>query len=257
MSDLLKTMLLLMVLGVLLTLSGAPAMAQVLSIGVLPDPGVLVSQARSSINQSSGKNLEISLVDIKAVDTPTLQTHNGKNAMGAEQRCGQGIIIDSSGIIATNKHIIGNAPQHIYVMLAGGRTFEAKVIQNSQEDLVLIKIEAPFPVPAMSLADSSQAQIGNPVLAIANASFNPHRKQSGEIIQVYREASSNTVAILEVNIRLNPGDSGGPILNQQGLLLGLIMANQKSDTTKSYAIASNKIEEEYHKYKGSTLISSL
>ena len=245
------------VLGAVLALGGAvPAMAQTLSIGILPDPGVLVSQARSSID-NAGQNLETSLVDITAVDAPVMGTHNGKAAMGAEQRCGQGVIIDPSGIIATNKHIVGEAPQHIYVMLAGGRKFEAKVVQNSQTDLALIKIDAPSPLRAVALGDSSRIQVGNRVHAFANAGSNPQREKSGEVIQVYAEKSSNTAAILEVNIRLKPGDSGGPILNEQGLLLGLIMANQISDTTKSYAIASNKIQQEYLRYKGSTLISSL
>ena len=108
----------------------------------------------------------------------------------------------------------------------------------------------------MTLGDSSQAAIGNPVLAFANAGLHSPRQRSGEIIQLYKEVSTNTVAILEVNIQLKPGDSGGPIVNEQGLLLGLIMANQKSDTSKSYAIASNKIQQTYFKYKGMTLVSN-
>ena len=245
-----------MVLGVLVVFGAVPAMAQALSVGVLPDPDILVSGARSSI-KASGQNLETSLVDITAVDAEALHDRNGRASLGAEQRCGQGVIIDPAGIIATNKHIVGDAPRHIYVMLAGGKTFEAKVIENSNTDLTLIKIDAPFPLRAMVLGDSSQVQIGNRVLAFANAGLNPERKKSGEVIQVYTERSSNVPAILEVNIPLKHGDSGGPILNEQGLLLGLIMANQISDASKSYAVASAKIQQEYLRYKGSTLISGL
>ena len=222
MRNLLKKVVFYMVLGGCLVLGVEPSMAQTFSLGI---------------------------VNINAIDAETLQPHNGTIAMGSEQRSGQGIIIDPAGIIATNKHIIGNAPQHIYVKLLGGRTFEAKIIQNSQADLTLLKINAPFPLPAITLGDSSQIQIGNRVLAFANAGLNPQQEQNGEVIQLYREVPSDTVAILEVNIRLKPGDSGGPILNEQGLLLGLIMANQISDATKSYAIASNKIRREYWKFK--------
>ena len=58
-----------------------------------------------------------------------------------------------------------------------------------------------------------------------------------------------------MKMTLNHGDSGGPIMNEQGSLLGLIMGNQKSDTTKSYAIASNEIQQEYFKYRNSVLIN--
>ncbi len=203
------------------------------------------------------QSIETAVVDIKAVDAQTLQDDNGKVAVGALQRSGQGIVIDPSGIIATNRHIVGANPQHIYVRLADGQVFEAVIIQNSRDDLALIKIKTPLPLRAITLGDSSQLQIGNTVLALANSNLNPQRKLRGEIVQLYTEVATNTVAILQVSIPLHPGDSGGPIINEDGLLMGLIMANQISDKTKSYAIASNKIQQEYLKYKNTVLISRL
>ena len=245
------------VLAASVALGIGPAAAQTLSIAAFPDSGVLVSRAQAP-RISGNRNLETSLVDITAVDPATLQEHDGKLAKHTEQRSGQGIIIDPTGIIVTNRHIVGDVPEHIYVMLTDGTTYDAKIIENSPNaDLSLIKVNAPYPLRAVALADSSHVQIGNHVHAFANAELNTQRKYSGEIIQVYRETSSDTVAILAFNIPLKPGDSGGPIVDEQGLLLGLIMANQKSDPSKSYAIASNKIQQEYLKYKGSTLISSL
>ena len=242
-------------LNVFLVIGNMSNAAQNLStngvINLLFDPEVLVSQARSE-NQDSGHNMELTLVDVKAVDAPALHSQNGKTGIGSEVRYGQGIIIDSDGIIATNKHIIGNA-QHIYVMLSGGKIFEASVLRNSQADLCLIKINAPYPLRAISLADSSDIQIGNNVIAIANAGFNLQRILGGQIIKVFKESASNNVEVLETNITLKPGDSGGPILNEEGSLLGLIMGKKISDPSKSYAIASSKIQQEYFKYRNSIL----
>lgn len=218
------------------------------SFGIFPDPEVLVSKAQSS----PGQNLETTLVEIKAVDAPALHTQNSKTAVGSEIRYGQGIVIDSTGIIATNRHIIGNA-LHIYVKLAGGKTFEANVLSNSQADLCLIKIEAPLPLRAISLADPSGLQIGSNVIAFANAGFNPQRKRGGQVINIYKEISSNNVELLEMNIPLKPGDSGGPILNEEGSLIGLILGKRISDPSKSYAIASSRIQQEYFRYRNSIL----
>ena len=87
----------------------------------------------------------------------------------------------------------------------------------------------------------------------ANAGFNPQRILGGQVIKVFKETSSNNVEVLETNIPLKPGDSGGPILNEEGSLIGLIMGKRISDPSKSYAIASNRIQQEYYKYRNSIL----
>jgi len=228
-----------------------PCLAQTFSTGVAPDPEVLVSQPRPS-DSNYGINMEETLVNIKAVDAPALHTANGKTAIGSEERYGQGIIIDYDGIIATNRHVIGNA-RHIYVALYAGRIVEAYVLRNSQADLCLIKVNVPFPLRAISLADPSQIQTGIKVIAIANAGFNPQRVLGGQVIKVFKGMSSNNVEMLEMNIPLKAGDSGGPILNEEGSLLGLIMGKKISDPSKSYAISLNRIEQEYLDYRNSIL----
>lgn len=222
-----------------------------LVIGGLTTSTPCWGQSLSSVNRDS-------IVGIIAIDPGKLENRNGRKSIRTDERQGQGIIIDATGIIATNRHIIGPAPQSIQVRLSDGRKYEATLVQNSPtEDLSLIKINADSTLRAMALADSSLAQIGNRVRALANAGAGLEAPKDGEIIQIYREAASDKIAILEVNIRLKSGDSGGPIFNEEGLLVGLIMANQISDNSKSFAIASNKIRQEYLKLKGSTLISSL
>ena len=243
-----KITVLFIILGLCWNPGTVPSQAQSFFAGVAPDPEVLMARP----NNGNGQNLESILVDIKAVDAPATHLHDGKVGVGSEVRYGQGIIIDSTGIIVTNRHVIGHAT-HIDVMLSDRKVIEAKVLRNSQADLCLIKVDSPDPLRAVSLADSSVVQKGLKVIAIANAGFNPQRIRGGEVINVFRGASSNTIEILEMNIPLRPGDSGGPILNEQGSLLGLIMGVQISDPNKSYAIASNRIQQEYFNYRNSIL----
>jgi S1-C subfamily serine protease len=247
----LKRLTLYISIGVFWTFGILTGEAQTLSsLGIALDPEVLESHSGSDNN--SRLNLDSAIVDIKAVDAPALHSENGKFGVGSEQRFGQGIIIDSAGIIVTNRHIIGNA-LHILVRLSGGKIYEARILRNSQADLCLIKINSPLPLRAISLADPSEIQIGINVIAIANAGLNFQRKLGGQVIRIFKETPSNNVELLEMNIPLKPGDSGGPVLNVEGSLLGLIMGKKISDPGKSYAIASSKIRQEYYKYRNSIL----
>ena len=101
------------------------------------------------------------------------------------------------------------------------------------------------------MANSSEIRIGNKITAFANAELNPQRIVNGQVVKIFKGQSSNNVELLEMNLRLQPGDSGGPILNEEGYLLGLIMGKQISDPSKSFAIASNVIKQEYFKYRNS------
>jgi len=215
------------------------------------DPQVIQGQQLAQ-TQGPTQNQEPTLVNIKAVDAPAFLTQNGKSGIASVQRFGQGIIIDPQGVIATSKHIIENA-QHVYVMLSSGPIFEATVLRSSEADLCLLKINAPFPLVAVSLANPSQIQIGNHVTAMANANLNLQRQRTGQVVDIFRGTASDMVEILEMNVVLNPGDSGGPIFNGQGSLLGLIMGKKISDPSRSYAVAVSRILKEYSAYKRSAL----
>lgn len=249
------------------TLGASPSWSQGAPTSYSSDPEVLISppvqpsptetpeptpyQAPAK-QPRAPKNQDPALVDIKAVDAPVFMTKDDKSGLASVQRYGQGIIIDPQGVIVTSKHIIRDA-RHVYVMLSSGRKFEATVLRKSESDLCLIRINAPFPLNAVPLADPSKLQVGSNITAMTNAGFNPQRQRSGQIINVFKGTSSDMVELLEMNISLNPGDSGGPILDNQGSLLGLIMGKKISDPTKSFAVSSSRIEQEYSAYRASVL----
>ncbi len=188
------------------------------------------------------------IVEVRTVLKKVLTTKNGRKGIASYERHGAGIIIDPSGIIVTNTHIIANAPQ-ILVGLSNGKVYEASVLYINESDFSFIKIDPPSKLKAISWADSSTVPIGEPILAIGNSDYDNQSILGGQITSLIESMSTNAIEMLEVNLNLYQGDSGGPILNKQGQLLGLIMGKRQSQERRSYAIASNKIRQEYLKLK--------
>ena len=238
------------------SLSLAPVLsfAQGILVQDSSDPQTLVSSPPGYLLESK-HSLQTSLVDIQAVGAPSMQTENGKTGMASTIHYGHGVIIDSSGIIVTNTHIIANA-EHIYVSLNEDGVFEAVVLYNSKSDFSFIKIDPPYPLNTISWGDASLLQTGNPIIALANSDTDPRTVLSGEVTNLIKGQHSGNVNYLELKVNLNPGDSGGPIMDEQGDLLGLIMAGSKSDNSQTIAISSDKIQREFLKYKGSILVPS-
>ncbi len=164
-------------------------------------------------------------------------------------RTAAGIIIDPSGIIVTNTHTIIHAP-FIFVILRDGTKLPANVLFASGEfDFSFLKIEAPYPLKSVRWADSSLANIGDPIIAIGNADLDNQSIMGGHIKSILQSQSTMTNDFLELDLDLFHGDSGGPILDEQGRLLGIIMAKRESQENSSLAIASNKIHQQYLQYK--------
>lgn len=191
--------------------------------------------------------VQSSLVEVKTIDTKTIDEGNGHTKVGTYHTQGSGVIIDSHGIIVTNTHIIANAP-HIYVGLSDGTILEANLVYSSNADFSFIKIDPPSPLQAITWADSSQAPVGTPIIGLSYVDDQQH-VLSGDITNLINGADSNNVELIELNLNLVQGDSGGPLLDNQGNLLGMIMAKRKSEDNKAYAIASNKIQQEYSQFK--------
>jgi S1-C subfamily serine protease len=193
------------------------------------------------------QSVRSSLVEVRTMDTKTFTDDNGHTRTASYHAQGSGVIIDSHGIIVTNTHIVADAP-HIYVGLPDGTILEAKIVYSSEADFSFIKVDPPYPLTAITWADSSLAQKGSPIIALTYADDDHQRVMGGAITDMLNGNSSNTVEVLELNLPLQHGDSGGPLLDSEGHLLGLIMGKKLDQDNKSYAIASNKIQQEYSQY---------
>ncbi|WP_002639428.1 trypsin-like peptidase domain-containing protein [Myxococcus hansupus] len=150
--------------------------------------------------------------------------------MGAEPErqkisgLGSGAIIDPSGIIVTNDHVIRGASA-IHVILADGRSFDAEVIgSDAANDLAVLKVKAKEPLPIAKLGTSADLMIGETVVAIGSPFGLSKTVTAGVVSAVGRTfRADNRVYndFVQTDAAINPGNSGGPLLNVDGEIIGI------------------------------------
>jgi serine protease Do len=135
---------------------------------------------------------------------------------------GSGFIIDPSGLIVTNNHVIDNAEQ-ITVTLSDDTTLQAQVIgRDAVTDLALLKVEPKTPLPAATWGDSNKVRVGDWVLAIGNPFGLGGTVTSGIISATARDIHSSPYDdYLQTDASINRGNSGGPMFNLAGEVIGI------------------------------------
>ena len=135
---------------------------------------------------------------------------------------GSGFIVDPSGLIVTNNHVIANAEQ-ITVTLSDDTTLQAEVIgRDAVTDLALLKVEPKALLPAASWGDSTKARVGDWVLAIGNPFGLGGTVTSGIISATARDIHSGPYDdFLQTDASINRGNSGGPMFNLSGEVIGI------------------------------------
>ena len=134
---------------------------------------------------------------------------------------GSGFIISSDGYVVTNAHVIENA-RSIHVNLEDGRAFETKLVgSDSYGDIAVLKIDSKN-LPFVELGDSSKLLIGELAIAIGNPTGRlSGTVTSGIISALDRELSQTPIALIQTDAALNPGNSGGALLNSYGEVIGI------------------------------------
>jgi serine protease Do len=140
----------------------------------------------------------------------------------AQRSLGSGFIISADGYIVTNQHVIGEAAQ-IKVRLSGNEEYTAKVIgTDDKTDLALIKVNAPRPLPTISLGTSANLDIGDWVLAIGNPFGLEQTVTAGIVSAKGRMIGAGPYDdFIQTDASINPGNSGGPLLNLRGEVVGI------------------------------------
>jgi serine protease Do len=137
------------------------------------------------------------------------------------QSLGSGFIISEDGYILTNAHVIGKADE-ITVKLIDGREFDAEVVGlDRPTDVALLKIEAKG-LPTVPIADADDAHVGDWVVAIGSPFGFENTVTAGIISAKGRSLPGDTyVPFLQTDVALNPGNSGGPLFNMRGEVIGI------------------------------------
>ncbi len=152
----------------------------------------------------------------------------------APRGVGSGFIVSAKGHILTNHHVIQDASR-IRVGLQTGETFPATIVGVDVEtDVAVIKIETPKDLPTVTLGDSNAAQVGDWVLAMGSPFGLDQTVTAGIISKKERESQFFTVfqRFLQTDAAINRGNSGGPLVNMRGEVIG--MNSQIATSTGDY-----------------------
>ncbi len=141
-------------------------------------------------------------------------------ARGEQNSLGSGVIVDPSGIVLTNAHVVGGADE-ITVALADRREFPAKIlISDEASDLAVIRIQDAPALPALEFGDSDALEPGDLVLAIGNP-FGVGQTVTSGIVSAVMRANDDGQVYVQTDAAVNPGNSGGALVDMQGRLVGV------------------------------------
>ena len=159
---------------------------------------------------------------------------------------GSGFIIDSSGLIVTNNHVVGHAAK-IVVSLTDGTELPAKVIGSDDlTDVALIKVDSPHPLPAVSWGDSRRVEVGDWIMAAGNPFGLGGSVTVGIVSARGRDIGSGPFDdFLQLDAPINPGNSGGPTFNLEGQVIGVntaIVSPTGGSVGIGFAIPSEIVE---------------
>ena len=159
---------------------------------------------------------------------------------------GSGFIIDKSGIILTNAHVVSNADK-VTVTLKDGRTFNGKVKGTDEvTDLAVVGIDTKGNmIPVAKLGDSDNLKVGNWAIAVGNPVGLDNTVTLGIISTIGRSAAQAGIPdkrldFIQTDAAINPGNSGGPLLNGLGEVIGINTAIRADAMGIGFAIPINK-----------------
>ncbi len=162
------------------------------------------------------------------------------------QSLGSGFVIDPSGIIITNYHVINKADE-VMIKMHDGREYQAEIVgKDSKLDLAVLKVEVDEPLPFVQFGDDSKSRIGDWVLTIGNPYALGGTVTAGIISARNRDINSGPYdRYIQTDAAINSGNSGGPMFNMKGQVIGIntaIFSRSGGNIGIGFAIPSNQAQ---------------
>ncbi len=156
---------------------------------------------------------------------------------------GSGFIIDASGIVVTNHHVIDGADE-VFVILSDGTRIKADIVGRDKEvDIAVLRIKPEKPLTAVKFADSDKIRVGEPVMAIGNPLGLGGTVTGGIVSAKNRDIRSGAFDnYIQTDAAINRGNSGGPLFNMAGDVIGIntaIFSQSGGNIGIAFAVPSN------------------
>ncbi|HZO05981.1 MAG TPA: trypsin-like peptidase domain-containing protein, partial [Solirubrobacterales bacterium] len=205
------------------TTVAAPMTAPVSSSGSDDSEGNTVNQ----IYKADGDGVAFISAEMAAQEPETFSPFGTPESEGGGTATGSGFVIDDEGHVLTNNHVVEGASK-ITVKLGDSETaHEAEVVgTDPATDVALLKVDAPADeLHPLTLGDSSQMEVGDPVVAIGNPYGLDRTVTSGIVSALQREIQApngfSITNVIQTDAAINPGNSGGPLINGAGEVIGI------------------------------------
>jgi len=217
-------------LGLLALTLGSGAAGAAMTLQVLSDPQAVFaappSVANLPVQGPSGNNVAGAV--FTQVNPAVVQIANERQRWGRSMGTGtgSGVVVDASGLILTNYHVIEGADT-ISVLFSTGEEREAEVREvDEANDLAVLSVQLPDGVPAAPLGDSNDVTVGELAIAIGSPFGLSQTVTQGIISAVHRDwrgqsGSGGPGQLIQTDAPINPGNSGGPLLNAFGEVIGI------------------------------------
>lgn len=163
----------------------------------------------------------------------------GRKAQGT----GSGVVVSPDGLVLTNNHVVEGAA-HIVMTLGDSLSAPARILgRDPDTDLAVLRAETPETLPALALADSKQVRAGHIAIAIGNPLGFQSTATAGIVSAVGRSLRANNGRliddVIQTDAALNPGNSGGALVNSAGHVIGINTATIMGAQGICFAVASN------------------
>lgn len=169
-----------------------------------------------------------------------------------EKSMGSGFIVNSEGYVITNYHVVEDS-ERVRVLTNDKRLVPAEIIGFDRlRDLVLLKIEGEYEY--LKLADSDRLQVGNNVIAIGNPLGLSFTVTEGIISGLNREGPNGIEEYIQTDVSLNPGNSGGPLINTLGEVVGINNFKIGDAEGLGFALESNSVRNSINGILGEEII---
>jgi putative serine protease PepD len=263
--------------------SGVAAGATVLAVGGGKDLKSSAAgsseAARSSSSSGSGTAREVSTTSQSSLDATQIYKDASSGVVqiravtAAGEDLGTGIVLNEEGLILTNDHVVAGAQQLTVSPGAHVSTTRSATLvgEEANDDLALIKVDpSGLSLKPLKLVSSSSTQVGSTVYAIGNPYGLDETLTKGIVSALGREIQApdgaKIAGAIQTDAALNPGNSGGPLLNQEGDVIGVnsqiasdqasVAGSQPGSTGVGFAISSNTAMEAIKRIEAGNGVSS-
>lgn len=224
-----------------------------------------VDTKQPNITVTQEENVVINVVkksspSVVSIAVSQVMLKKGEGLVDEVSNIGTGFIVDPSGIIVTNQHVVSDTTATYKVITSEGKEFEiVEIVRDDSNDIAILKIDATN-LPALGLGDSDTLVVGQTVIAIGT----PLGEYAGSVTTGVISGTNRSVTtssgwfgsttktyenVLQTDAAVNSGNSGGPLISTEGKVVGINFATTANADNISFALPINIVKQRLEEYR--------